>query len=259
MLSAVSETSFLHCQLLMGVLRAGSASLWLYRKLSISQCCHTILTSGISGNSWEALPSTLISCQQWHHPPFYASLLSAMVCISRYLASFSKSALKVLEEVEPMPPTLRTAVLSVPLPFSFPKRDVASYLLSHTLQTAYSSSSSGGPCFISSVPWSSHPKQQGWLQVFTHFTAGVAAHWRTDAHSSKCKRRKKEGQNEWTCRWDNLFITPHTHHWISLPILSVLSLKGTRWSALCFRRPRPGRRHWVHPLLYPQSRLLCHL
>lgn len=205
MLSAVSETSLLHCQLLMGVLRAGSGSLWPYTKLSISQCCHTTLASGISGNSWEAMPSTLISCQQWHHLPFPLSLLSAMACISRYLTSFSKSVLKVLGEVEPMSPAHRTAVLSVSLPFSFLGRDVASYLLSQTLQTAYSSFSAGGPCFIASVPLSPHSKQQGWLQVFTHFTAGVAAPWKMDAHSSKCNGRTKEGENEWICRWDDLF------------------------------------------------------
>lgn len=61
--------------------------------------------------------------------PFFclSSLLPAIVHISRYLASFSKMwkvSPKVLGEVEPRPPARRKAVLSIPLPFSFPGSSV---------------------------------------------------------------------------------------------------------------------------------------
>lgn len=190
--------------LLMGVLRAGSGSFWLYTKLSISVLLH----NPDLRDQWQFLRGNV------KHSNFLSTVASSpFFCLSAISNGLHQQISCLLQQVspkstgrvEPMLPTLRTAVLSVPLPFSFPRRGVASYLLSHTLQTAYSSSSAGGPCSIASVPLNPHSKQQGWLQVFTPFTAGVAAHWKMDAHSSKCRRRKKKGQNEWTCRWDDLF------------------------------------------------------
>lgn len=176
MLSAITDTALHHCQLLMGVIRAGSGSLWPQTTLFGSQCCRTTLSWGPSGNSWEATPSTPISCQRWHRLPFF--------CLPAYQQRFvsadtlppsgrwEKAALKAQGEAEPVPPPLRTVVITGPLPF--PRRDVASSSLSHALQAAHPSSSAWGQS--SSVPSSPlHSKQQGWLQRFTSVAVRAVA------------------------------------------------------------------------------------
>lgn len=63
-------------------------------------------------------------------------------------------------------------------------------------------------CFSTLSP---HSKQQEWLQVFTHFTAGVAAHWKWMHTVQNAREEKRKGKMNELVGGMIYLTTTHTH------------------------------------------------